>query len=104
VEASLHQQIANLQADLDEQKKLLNKHQKAQEQAKQLKAELEQAKKAAMQLAEANSKLIEEANALHKAPQAAQPQKHKTSERVSNIFSEPPTDEPADFAAKSWLL
>jgi len=126
-ESLLQQQIADLRADLDEQKTFVKKLQKELEQAKPLKAELEQVKKAAVQLAEANSKLIEEANgakangarqandakqaygakeakAVQKERSDIQPSGYRKSPGKLPNYAPPLPKEPADFAANSWLL
>lgn len=113
-----------------EQKTLVEKLQKELDKAKQVKTELEQAKAAAIQLAELNNKLTEEVNSLKKTPQSQGksntsieklppkevPAMKKTNEALAptkiqetrrkypHIPQLPPDNEPADFAAKTWLL
>ncbi|BBD67077.1 hypothetical protein NIES4072_56280 [Nostoc commune NIES-4072] len=60
-EASLGQEIADLQSKLSKQQTLASEHKSL---VQQVTKELEETKKTALQLAEANSKLIEEINAL----------------------------------------
>ncbi|MBD2244477.1 hypothetical protein [Nostoc sp. FACHB-888] len=60
-EASLEQEIADLQSKLSRQKTLVSEQKSL---AQQVAKELDETKKTALQLAEANSKLIEEINAL----------------------------------------
>lgn len=59
-EDSLQQQMADLQADLHEEKKLVQKLLTEMKQNNDLKTELEQAKKVILQLSEINSKPIQE--------------------------------------------
>jgi len=105
-EASLQPQIEQLQSELSEQKKLVHQLLLDLEQTETLKTELKQAKQAAMQLAESNNKLMEEVDVLKKENAALKP-KGKLAvqpERKFPNFSQQRTDEPSDFAAKSWLL
>lgn len=115
-ESLLQQQIADLRSELDEQKTFVKKLQKELEQAKPLKAELEQVKKAAVQLAEANSKLIaeangakeaygaKEANAVKKERSDIQPSGYRKSPGKLPNYAPPLPKEPVDFATNTWLL
>lgn len=69
-EKKLQDKIVDLQADLKEQKEIAKKLQKDLEQRANIKAELEEVKKTALQLAETNSKLIEEADNSKKPQQS----------------------------------
>jgi predicted RNase H-like nuclease (RuvC/YqgF family) len=121
-EGSLQQQVNELQAELSEEKKLVQKLQKELEKANSFKAELDQAKKTALQLAQENSKLIEEINALKNhqgsvplkslkedVPVKSQkeeikPQAYPQRGRYIVSVAEHQTGESSDFASKSWLL
>jgi translation initiation factor 2B subunit (eIF-2B alpha/beta/delta family) len=100
MQVSLQQQIADL---LSEQKGSIEKRQKDGDQAN-LKKDLEEAKKAALQLAEANTKLVEEAKSLKKGKQSIQPQKYKGVDTGAVHFAQQHSEEPSDFAANTWLL
>jgi len=121
-EGSLQQQVTDLQAELSEQKKLVHKLQHELEKVKPIKTELEQAKKAALQLADANSQLIEEVNALkgrkedvalkgRKEDVALKTQKEdfkpqsytRAAPRVVGV-AQHQTGDNSDFASKTWLL
>ncbi|MCL1462999.1 hypothetical protein [Argonema galeatum] len=121
-EGSLQQQVIELQSELTEQKNLVHKLQKDLKQVDKLKADLEQTKKEALQLADANSKLIEEMNALKKetkdiktsitaitpitpAPITPAPITpiYKPIERKIGKMAPEGTKEP-DFAVNTWLL
>src|SRR4028118_1386867 len=65
-EGALQQQINDLQSELQHQKKSVHKLEKELEKIEHLKADFEQAKKAAVQLADANEKLIQEVKTLKK--------------------------------------
>ena len=129
-EGSLQQQVIDLQSELTEQKNLVHKLQKDLKQVDKLKADLEQTKKEALQLADANSKLIEEMNALKKetkdiktsitaiAPAPITPARitpapltptpitpiYKPIERKIGKRATEESKEPADFAVNTWLL
>lgn len=96
-EAALQKQIADLKFQLEEQKSL----------AEKLEKEFKLAKKAAVDLAEANTKLIEEIQSLKK--QEKQEEKKpiqlpkKPAPQVLK-FDAQPTPQSGDFAANSWLL
>jgi len=84
-EASLQQQLDHLQAELDEQKTLVNQLQTNLLQTDKIKLELEQAKKVILQLSEANSKVTEKADASKKESSNLSLQKlppRKSSPRV----------------------
>lgn len=102
-ESSQQQQIAELQSKLDEQKTILKQLQQNLEQAKSLKVELEETKKAALQLAEANSKLMQEVNAVKKQ-EDLRVKSDKKPNRRAEILDPIQTERPADFAANTWLL
>ena len=103
-EGSLQQQVIDLQAELGEQKSLVAKFRKDSEQVKSLKAELEQTKKEALKLAEANSKLIEENNALKKGKESITIHTYKPIERKIGRNSPDESKKSDDFANKTWLL
>jgi translation initiation factor 2B subunit (eIF-2B alpha/beta/delta family) len=63
-EKTLLQTLDQLQAQLDEQKTIVQRLETAVKQANQVHQELKQAQKTALRLAESNQKLIEENNAL----------------------------------------
>jgi chromosome segregation ATPase len=95
-ENSLQEQITTLQADLFDQKTHVEKLEQAN-----LKVELEDAKKTALKLAEANSKLTAEVNALKKENQELKAKGHI---RPVETHAEEVTKKAADFAKTSWLL
>ena len=114
-EGALKQQISDLQAELQHQKKSMNKLEKELEKFEAVKTELAQAKKAAFQLAEANEKLMREVESFSKQ------QNNDLKEQENKITHQPaatssPTyhpperpiqkesEKPADFAKSSWLL
>jgi len=70
----LQQQLANLQLDLQEQKRLVQNLQAALEQAEQLKVEFEQAKEVILKLTEANSKKSPEVKTARQEEQGFKPQ------------------------------
>jgi len=84
-EQALQQTVDELQSQLDEQKSLAKSLQTSLEKATKIQAELEQAQKAALQLAEANQKLIDE----NKALKAAQTQA-ESSKKASQLALQPP--------------
>ncbi|GAC1496662.1 MAG: hypothetical protein NVS2B14_10620 [Chamaesiphon sp.] len=102
-ESSLQQQITDLKLDLQKQEVLVQKLQKDLEQANR-KKEFEEAKKTALQLAEANSKLIEEVSVLKKEKEDVKAKNYKKVESSKINYAPEPTKQPADFAANSWLL
>ena len=106
-EDSFVQQISDLKAELSEQKKLAKKLQKELEQTN-LKSELEQAKKTALELADANSKLIQEMKALQKEKEkeiVKAPEPPKSIQKLQRVPLPPEkTKMPADFAENTWLL
>ena len=103
------QQISEMKTELSDQKKLVSKLQKDKEQS-HLKSELEQAKKTALELAEANSKLIEEVKAFKKEKEKEkekQEAKPIASSRIIQKIEKLPPEKPrkpADFAETTWLL
>ncbi|HEY9848023.1 MAG TPA: hypothetical protein V6D28_01085 [Leptolyngbyaceae cyanobacterium] len=128
-EVALQQQVIDLQAELSEEKSQVQKLKKDLEQVKSLKAELEKAKKdleqvkslktelektkkEALQLAESNSKLIEEVNALkqEKEQEDKKEKETKTSALPAyrpierKIGKSDPNKKPVDFAVNTWLL
>ncbi|MBE9125941.1 MULTISPECIES: hypothetical protein [unclassified Coleofasciculus] len=107
-EASLQQQITDLQANLEQQKDSVEKLQQQLKTIEGLKAEFEQAKKAAVQLAQANERLTQEINTLTK-----QNKEDKTNRQIKQMQPQQQTigrpiqkdsEKPADFAKKAWLL
>ncbi|MBD2456418.1 hypothetical protein H6G80_20360 [Nostoc sp. FACHB-87] len=100
-EKALQKQIKELKSALSEQ----------QASVERLTKELEEAKTTVLQLAEANSKLIEENKALQQPKASIVPQKkdnyHQTDYRKSHRVPEKLPDMPAetkdDFAANTWL-
>ena len=113
-EGALQQQINDLQSELQHQKKSVHKLEKELEKIEHLKADLQQAKKAAVQLADANEKLIEEVNTLKKGDlkkgdlkKAEETPKGPGHEIIYHAPDRPiqkENDKPADFAKTSWLL
>lgn len=120
-EKLLQQQVIDLQKALDEQRSLVEKFKQELETTESLKAELDQAKKTIVQLAEANSNLIEERTPVQiekptpvqKEPEYIQPVKsrpHYKSARQTVVFPDQEQDgktdegEYKDFAKNSWLL
>ncbi len=121
-EGALQQQINDLQSELQHQKKSVHKLEKELEKIEHLKADLEQAKKAAVQLANANEKLIQEVNSLKQGGETSSlkkadetPSLKKADETPKGpgheiIYHAPErpvqkeNDRPADFAKTSWLL
>ncbi|BAY15672.1 hypothetical protein NIES2109_30170 [Nostoc sp. HK-01] len=100
-EKALQKQIKELQSALSEQK-LSIEH---------LTQELDETKKTALQLAEANSKLIEENKALQQPKASIVPQKkeyynpvdYRKSHRSPDILPDMPAETKDDFAANTWL-
>jgi DNA repair exonuclease SbcCD ATPase subunit len=110
-EKNLQQTISNLQATLAEQETVVER----------LKKELYDAKKAALQLAQENSKLIEENNSVKttkqepenpkpvpaKAPAPYNPLSYRKSyrpvDRQPQPQPKPSSETPDDFAANTWL-
>lgn len=103
-EGSLQQQISDLQSELQQQQKTVDKLKKDLEKLDQLKAELEQTKKAALRLAEVNEKLAQKADTVKKENVDLKPQQHTTPAHLPERPIQKETDKPADFATKSWLL
>ncbi|OCQ91210.1 hypothetical protein BCD64_24680 [Nostoc sp. MBR 210] len=107
-EKALQKQIKELKSALSEQQTSLSEQQASVE---RLTKELEEAKTTVLQLAEANSKLIEENKALQQPKASIVPQKkdnyHQTDYRKSHRAPEKLPDMPAetkdDFAANTWL-
>ncbi|WP_138501118.1 hypothetical protein [Nostoc sp. PA-18-2419] len=117
-EAVLEQEIADLKLNLSRQKTLASEQKTL---AEQLTKELNDAKKTALQLAEANSQLIEEINVLKqsakttsqitaKPTSAIRPVKesynpltYKKSHRSSEKLAEQQTVTNDDFAENTWL-
>lgn len=102
-ESTLLERVSDLQSELHEQKKLLQKLQKDKDQA-HLKSELEQAKKDSLALAESNSKLLQQLDDLKKELDNSKAQASKNPGLQFAYFSQQKTDDPSDFASKSWLL
>lgn len=102
-ELELQQEIKDLRSDLSEQKSLVEK----------FSDELEETKKTALQLAEANSQLIEENNSFKqvqvkeivKAPikESYNPLSYRKSHRSPERLQEQPTQSNDDFADNTWL-
>lgn len=111
-EKSLQKQIAELQLTLEQQNKFVSKLQQDLESSSTIKAELEQAKRTILQLAETNSRLIEQMNVGKKEPKPepkpepkeSKIQKYKNIPRYQTVVGKEQTGESTDFAAKSWLL
>jgi len=108
-EGALQQQINDLQSELQHQKKSVHKLEKELEKIEHLKADFEQAKKAAIQLADANEKLIQEVNTLKKGDlkKVEETPKGPGHEIIYHAPDRPiqkENDKPADFAKTSWLL
>ncbi|MCC5631249.1 hypothetical protein LC613_26115 [Nostoc sphaeroides CHAB 2801] len=124
-EASIGQEIADLQSKLSKQKTLASEQKSLVEQVTK---ELEETKKTALQLAEANSKLIEEINALKqtaednsklavavKETSAIKPVKehynplnykksHRSSEKLAQNQPQNQPNEYPDSSNEMWLL
>ncbi len=122
-EASLGQEIADLQSKLSKQKTLASEQKLL---AEQLTKEFEETKKTALQLAEANSQLIEEINALKqtaeeksqlvvKEASAIKPVKehynplnykksHRSSETLAQNQPQNQPNEYPDSSNEMWLL
>ncbi len=122
-EASLGQEIANLQSKLSQQKTLASEQRLI---AEELAKELDETKKTALQLAEANSQLIEEINALKqtaedksklvvKESSAIKPVKehynplnykksHRSSETLAQNQPQNQPNEYPDSSDQMWLL
>jgi len=117
-EAALEQEIVDLKSKLSQQKTLVSEQKIL---AEQLTKELDETKKTALQLAEANSKLIEEINALKQAAETKSqvvakqtsaikpvkenynPLNYKKSHRSSEKLAERQTSTNDDFAENTWL-
>ena len=119
-EYELQENVYQLKSELYEQKSLVQKLDQALDQANmKIKNELEQAKKTALELAEANGKLIEEIQGLKKqdkqekptpqpTPQAIVPKKpisipKKSIPIIEKLPQEKP-GEPAKTSSPMWLL
>ncbi|MEH1934592.1 MAG: hypothetical protein V7L14_12905 [Nostoc sp.] len=122
-EASLGQELADLQSKLSKQKTFVSEQQSV---IQQLTKELEETKKTALQLAEANSQLIEEINALKqtaednsklvaKETSAIKPVKehynplnykksHRSSETLAQNQPQNQPNEYPDSSNEMWLL
>jgi chromosome segregation ATPase len=123
-ESSLEQEIANLQSKLSKQQTLASEQKLL---AQQVAKELEETKKTALQLAEANSQLIEEINALKqtaednskklvvKETSAIKPVKdhynplnykksHRSSETLAQNQPQNQPDQYPDSSNEMWLL
>jgi chromosome segregation ATPase len=117
-EAALEQEIVDLKSKLSQQKTLVSEQKIL---AEQLTKELDETKKTALQLAEANSKLIEEINAFKQAAETKSqvvakqtsaikpvkenynPLNYKKSHRSSEKLAERQTSINDDFAENTWL-
>ncbi|HIK28657.1 MAG: hypothetical protein N3E45_13375 [Oscillatoriaceae bacterium SKW80] len=96
-EAALQQQIADLKFQLEEQKSFGEK----------LEKEFKLAKKAAVDLAEANTKLIEEIQNLKKQEKQEEKKQAQIPKKPAPQvlkFDTQPIPQSGDFAANSWLL
>ncbi len=118
-EYELQENVYQLKSELYEQKSLVQKLEQALDQANmKIKNELEQAKKTALELAEANGKLIEEIQGLKKdkqekpttqqTTQAIVPKKpisipKKSIPIIEKLPQEKP-GEPAKTSSPMWLL
>lgn len=117
-EADLHERVTELQTSLHAQKTFVEKLQEQLQRTSQMKTELENAKKAALQLAQTNTQLMQELEALRKEKESPKVQVDKTPdrgykaldrgykfiERSSERFTQQPAEAPADFARNTWLL
>jgi chromosome segregation ATPase len=103
-EKALQQQISELQSDLHDQNKSLQKLQKELEKIADLKTEFEQAKKAASQLAKANEALTQEINALKKEKEGLKVHLPKAPDHRIERPIQKESGTPGDFAKNSWLL
>jgi regulator of replication initiation timing len=113
---TLEQQIAELHAELDQQKALVDQLTQEQEQVNSIKAELEKVKKTALELANENQKLIKENKSITKKPEPQDskitPKKTDKPENPQNkhtttgflYFAEQKKSDPGDFASNAWLL
>ena len=101
-EVSLQQQVIDLQSELSQQRELVAKLKKDLEEVNSLKSELKKTKEDALQLAEANSKLIEENNLFKKAKEEITSRTYKPIERKIGKNTESSNSD--DFANKTWLL
>lgn len=113
-EKSLEQRIAELLLELDDEKALVRRLQKDVAGFEAVNVELEQAKSTIVQLAEANSKLIEQMNSLKQEPAPLQKKelehsqpKYKSARQTVVFPQQEQVDsegESVDFARDSWLL
>lgn len=110
-EAALKQQISDLQTDLHEQKKFLQKLQKELETRDHLKSELDKAKKAARQLAQTNEKLSQELETLHQDNETLHQDNEILKPSESGLVTQQghrpvqkTSEQSEDFAKNSWLL
>ena len=103
-EGALQQEINQLKVELSDHKKLVDKLQKELETVNQIKIELQEAKQTALQLAETNSKLIEEVNRV-KEKEHNEPPKRTAVKRPEGVimFSQDPAKAMNDNTIKSWL-
>lgn len=101
-EGALQQENNQLKVELSDHKKLVDKLQKELETVNQIKRELQEAKQTALQLAETNSKLIEEVNRLKEHKEPYKPTAVRKSEGVI-MFSQDPARAMNDNTIKSWL-
>jgi len=119
-QAALEQEIVDLKSKLSQQKILVSEQKTL---AEHLTQELDETKKTALQLAEANSKLIEEINALKQAAETKSqvaaaakqtsaikpvkenynPLSYRKSHRSSEKLAEKQTATNDDFAENTWL-
>lgn len=107
-ECTLQEKVMELQAVLQDKDERITELKQNLEQIEALKQELEEAQDTALQLSEANTKLVEELDTLKTAPtalQTIQPQTRnlpKLIERPQHVQTQPGGDE--DFANNTWLL
>ncbi|MBD2682039.1 MULTISPECIES: hypothetical protein [Nostoc] len=117
-QAALEQEIVDLKSKLSQQKTLVSEQKTL---AEQLTQELDETKKTALQLAEANSQLIEEINTLKQAAETKSqvaakqtsaikpvketynPLSYRKSHRSSEKLAEKQTATNDDFAENTWL-
>ncbi|MUL39417.1 hypothetical protein [Gloeocapsopsis dulcis] len=112
-EQSLEHRIAELLVELEDEKALVKELRQDVADFNVVNTELEQAKTTILQLAEANSKLIEQMNSLKKEPaplqkkEPASQQKYKSARQTVVFPQQDQVDlegQSVDFARNTWLL
>lgn len=104
--------VADLQSELDKQTTSVTDLQKKLDRAQHKKNEFEEAKKAALQLADANSKLIQEIEALNKEKKPVKQKEKELVKKQETIhppgrferFVLPISEERTDTGTNSWML